>query len=80
MILFFCWLGMVYGSMNILVLFSIIAGLLFGVIAWGVWRIKGQDIGSDWTRPRDDVLLGLLVLAAFAIGVFLTYALLGPGS
>ena len=66
--------------MNILVLLSIIVGLLFGVIAWGFWRVKGQGIGSDLARSRDDVLLGLLILAAFAIGVFLTYALLGLGS
>jgi len=26
---------------------------------------------------RDDALLGLLVLAAFALGVFLTYVLIG---
>jgi hypothetical protein len=27
-------------------------------------------------EPRDDLLLGLLVLAAFSLGVFLTYLLI----
>ena len=33
--------------------------------------------GAARPATRDDVLLGLVALASFALGAFLTYALLG---
>jgi hypothetical protein len=47
-------------------------------VAWGFWRAWGHEIGDSLMGSRDDVLLGLLILAAFALGIFLTYALLSP--
>jgi hypothetical protein len=47
-------------------------------VAFLVWRMLRQR--DRWRAPTADgqpgVLLGLLVLAAFAMGAFLTYALL----
>ncbi|MFN2292257.1 MAG: hypothetical protein ACK2UC_13775 [Anaerolineae bacterium] len=56
-------------------LLSIFVGLLLGLVAWAFLRIRNprQD---TWFEMRDDVLLALLLLAALAVGSFLTYALL----
>jgi hypothetical protein len=60
------------------ILLGILVGLLLGLVAWGFWRARGHEIGDSLMGSRDDVLLGLLILAAFALGIFLTYALLNP--
>ena len=60
-----------------LLLISLVA-LLFGLVAWGFWRTRGQEINGIPMASRDDVLLGFLVLAAVALVIFLVYALLGP--
>ncbi|NOZ28805.1 MAG: hypothetical protein GXP39_12235 [Chloroflexi bacterium] len=57
-------------------LLSILVGLLLSFIAWGFFRVQGHDTSDTLVKPRDDILLGLLVLAAFALGVFVTYVLL----
>lgn len=57
-------------------LLSIVLGMLLGVVAWSIVRIRAAEknnIGSTWD---DDLLIGLLVVGALASGVFLTYALL----
>jgi hypothetical protein len=61
----------------ITILLSILVGLLLGVVAWGFLRVQWHKIGNEWMEPGNELLLELLVLAAFALGVFLTYALLG---
>lgn len=54
-------------------------GLSLGLLAWGMWRTRGYDSNDALVESHGDVLLlGLLVLAAFTLGVFLTYVLLGP--
>lgn len=58
-------------------LISILIGLLLGLITWGFLRARGHEFDRAPIEVRDDVLIGLLVLAAFALGIFLTYALLG---
>jgi hypothetical protein len=58
-----------------LVLISSLIGLLFGLIAWGFWRARRRERNQAPLGSRDEILLGLLILAAFAMGVFLTYAL-----
>jgi hypothetical protein len=58
------------------VLLSVLVGLLLGLVGWGFWRARGHEANDDLMGRRDDVLLGLLVLAAFALGVFLAYTLL----
>jgi hypothetical protein len=41
------------------------------------WRRIKVDKGKRPARADDALLLGLLALAAFAVGAFLTYALVG---
>jgi NhaP-type Na+/H+ or K+/H+ antiporter len=59
-------------------LLSILVGLVLGLVTWGVLRLRRQRDESQSTSP-DGVLLALFALAAFALGAFLTYALLGLG-
>lgn len=56
-------------------LLSIFVGLLLGLVAWSFLRLRSPREDS-WFEMRDDILLALLVLAALAVGSFLTYALL----
>ncbi len=60
-------------------LLSVLVGLVLGLVAWGFLRYRSQTADDDLTGTRSDVLLGLLVLAAFALGAFTTYVLLGLG-
>ena len=59
-----------------LLLISVLVGLLLGLLVWGFLRTRSQRSDGSQMEARDDVLLALLILAAFAMGVFLTYALL----
>jgi hypothetical protein len=69
----------------ILFLFSILAGLLLGLTAWGLLQVRWRNGRNNSVEPGDEtssssdetLLLGLLVVAAFALGAFITYALLG---
>jgi hypothetical protein len=51
-------------------------GLVLALVTWGLLRLRRQQDGSPIASP-DGALLALLALAAFALGAFLTYALLG---
>jgi hypothetical protein len=58
------------------VLLSVLIGLLLVLVVWGFQRVRARQTlcaEPDW---HDDVLVGTLILAAFAVGIFLTYALL----
>lgn len=57
-------------------LLSLLVGLLLGLIAWGLWQAAKQGSGVTLMGTRDGLLLGLLLLAGFAMGVFMTYVLL----
>lgn len=57
-------------------LLSVLLGLVLGLVVWGLMRSR-QEPGNA-LEMRNDVLVGLLTLAAFALGVFLTYILMGP--
>jgi hypothetical protein len=71
----------------ILLLLSIVTGLLLGIMAWGFLRVQWRGSRNDWIEPgdnassdeasSDETLLGLLVVAAFTLGAFVVYALLG---
>lgn len=61
----------------ILLLLSILVGLLIGLMTWGVFRARTRKIDNAMQVSRDEVLLGLMMLAAFSLGIFLTYALVG---
>jgi hypothetical protein len=59
-------------------LLALLVGLLLGLIVAGM---LGNRAGAPYetpARPRGDMLSGMLVLGAFAMGAFVTYALLGP--
>jgi len=61
------------------ILLAILMGLLFALLAWGFLRLRGQEAGETLIGTSDFVLTGLLVLAAFALGVFLTYMAITVG-
>ncbi len=59
------------------VLLGLVVLLLISVVVWGLSRDRQGDI---WLmKTHDDLLLGLLVLAAFISGAFLTYVFLRLG-
>ena len=57
-------------------LLSTMIGVLLGLIVRGRLRTWSRRRGDPLVGPSDDVFLGMLTLAAFALGVFLTYVLL----
>jgi len=59
-----------------LILIMLIA-LMLGLIAYGFWRARSREASGIPMASRDDVLVGFMVLAALALVIFLTYALLG---
>jgi hypothetical protein len=61
------------------VLLAILVGLLFALLAWGFLRLKGHKAGEALIGTGDAMLTGLLVFAAFALGVFLTYVVIVIG-
>ncbi len=57
-------------------LLGILVVLLIGLLVWGMFRYRKQKAGSIQIGSRDDMLLGLLVLAVFTSGVFVAIVLL----
>jgi hypothetical protein len=60
----------------ILLLLGLLIGLLVGLILIGVWSARAHPRNWDWLAAHDRVMGGLLMLAVFALGVFVTYVLL----
>ncbi len=59
-------------------LIALLVGLLLGLI---VASLLGKSAGANSETParaQVDMLSGMLVLGAFAMGVFVTYVLAGP--
>jgi hypothetical protein len=61
---------------EVAVLLGVLGGALLSIIIWRASRLRVREAGSVPTEKQVDILLVLLVIAAFAMGVFLTYALL----
>ena len=61
------------------VLLAVLVGLLFGLLTWGFLRVKTREVEEALVGVGDGFLTGLLVLAAFALGVFLTYMVIVIG-
>jgi hypothetical protein len=57
-------------------LLSLLVGLTLGLAAWGLVRGQDRKAGVVWPQASDGLLIGLLALAAFALGAFVTYVLL----
>jgi hypothetical protein len=56
---------------------SILVGFLLGLVTLGLLRLRHIPSEGSVSETTDGLLLGLLALAAFAMGVFLTYILFG---
>jgi hypothetical protein len=57
-------------------LLSILIGLLLSLVTWGFLQVRRHATEDDVLETRDNVLLALLILAAFSLGAFITYILL----
>ena len=57
-------------------LLSLLVGLTLGLAVWGLVRGQDREAGIVWSQTPDGLLIGLLALAAFAMGAFVTYVLL----
>jgi len=56
---------------------SILVGFLLGLVTLGILRLRHSPTESSLQGTGDALLLGLLALAAFAMGIFVTYLLFG---
>jgi hypothetical protein len=56
-------------------LLSLLVGWTLGLAAWGLARSEDHKPGIGWSYTPDGLLIGLLALAAFAIGAFVIYVL-----
>ncbi len=60
-------------SFSIPILLGVLLGYLLGLVSRGLWKnwtIKGEP---TYFFKFDNSLLGLMLLSAFILGVFLTY-------
>jgi len=64
-----------FGTVPLLI--SVLVGLLLGLVTVGFLRLRRSPTQGSLPEAGDALLLGLLALAAFAMGVFLTYMLFG---
>lgn len=64
-----------YGTIPLLI--SLLIGSLLGLVTVGFLRLRHSPTEGNLSGTGDALLLGLLTLAAFAMGVFLTYVLFG---
>lgn len=58
-------------------LISVLVGLLLGLVAVGLVGLTRRPAEGSWSASGDGLLLALLALAAFSMGVFLTYIAFG---
>ena len=64
-----------FGTIPLIV--SVLVGFLLGLVTVGLLRLCHSPTEGSLPGTSDGLLLGLLTLAAFAMGVFLTYVLFG---
>jgi len=57
-------------------LMGAVVGVLFSVLVWGIWNMRGRPFSTAVLEAQTNLLLCLLVLAAFVLGACLTYVLL----
>ncbi len=57
-------------------LISILIVALLGLASWSIWKYQSDLADDALMDSYDQVLMGLLILAAFALGVFSTFFLL----
>jgi hypothetical protein len=56
---------------------SLLVGSLLGLVTVGLLRLGRSPAEGHWPGSGDLLLAGLSALAAFAMGVFVTYLLFG---
>jgi hypothetical protein len=61
-------------------LLSVMIGLILALLLWGLVRVRGRQGGDAALETHDELIIGFLVLAAFVLGVFLTYFATGFGT
>ena len=54
-------------------LLAVLLGLLFGLLTWSILRSRNHNTGYNLEEARDPLIIGLLLLAALAMAVFLAY-------
>ena len=59
----------------IALILGILVGLLIGLTVWGFWRVRKDQADDNLMGGQNDLLVGFLILAGFALGVLLTYLL-----
>ena len=57
-------------------LIGMLIRLLVSLIAGSWWSARAHPHNLQWLNAHDRVMSGLLILAMFALGVFVAYALL----
>jgi len=58
------------------ILLGVLIGLMLALVTWGL-RSQNQRTGSLLMGARGDMLVWLLILAAFTLGIFVTSILMG---
>ncbi len=58
-------------------LLALLVGLLLGLTTAGLLRARVRRTAAATASGQSDLLAGMLVLAAFALGAFTTYVLIG---
>ncbi|HTP08973.1 MAG TPA: hypothetical protein VMP08_12025 [Anaerolineae bacterium] len=59
----------------IMLLLGLLIGLLVGLIVGSSWRARTPLFGFNWLTVHDRIMGGLLMLAVFTLGAFVTYVL-----
>jgi hypothetical protein len=57
-------------------LLGVLVVFLIGLLGWDLMRYSKHKVSNMSIGSRDDILIGLLVLAAFTSGVFVAVILL----
>jgi len=60
-------------------LLLILIGLMLGLVAWGVLRLRRRTVDDALPETDNSILVGLLVLGVLGLVVFLAYLMLGVG-
>jgi hypothetical protein len=63
-------------SLILWVLYALL-GLLLATVGWAIWQLHGRQAESGFVATNDGLLFWLALLGVIALGVFLTYLLVG---
>lgn len=66
---------MSYPVPGALILITLLLGLLTGLLAFGLLPLRIRHAEWPFARRHENIILGLMLLAAFIFGVFITILL-----